>query len=403
MALLQALRHRSFALLWSGQTVSRLGDGLYRVALAWWVLEKTGSAEAMGAVLIFSFAPMLVFLLVGGVVVDRVPRVRVMLASDLLGAAVVGAVALLAFRDLLQVWHLYVASVLFGFASAFFRPAYTALVPEITPPELLPSANALTSLSGRLANVVGPALGGVIVGLGGTSMAFALDALSFLLSAACLVSLLGISVSPMTGRPPAGVVRDIREGLVLVLASPWLWVTIAIAALGNITTSGPMGVALPFLLKNQLGADARALGMVYAFASAGAVLGALWLGRATRLRRRGVAAYVAWMLGGLTTLVIGLGLSLPGVVVAVMINGVLFTAFSLIWTNTLQELVPRHLLGRVASIDYLGSYALLPVGFGVTGWATDRLGAPAVFLIGGAATALLAGLGLLHPAIRKLD
>src|SRR5919109_207662 len=140
-ALFKSLTHRSFALLWSGQAISRLGDSLYRVALAWWVLERTGSASAMGAVLIFSFTPMLLFLLLGGAAVDRFPRVRVMLVSDLMRGAVVSLVALLAFSESLQIWHVYVASTVFGFVDAFFQPAYTAAVPEVTPKEALPSAN----------------------------------------------------------------------------------------------------------------------------------------------------------------------------------------------------------------------------------------------------------------------
>src|SRR6266487_1272046 len=119
--LFQSLKHRWFALLWSGQTISRLGDSLYRVALAWWVLEQTGSATAMGTVLICSFTPMLIFLLIGGVAVDRFPRVRVMLASDLLRGLVASSVALLAFSQLLEIWHIYVASIVFGFVDAFFE------------------------------------------------------------------------------------------------------------------------------------------------------------------------------------------------------------------------------------------------------------------------------------------
>src|SRR5437763_10930697 len=109
MALFASLKHRPFALLWSGQTISRLGDSLYRIALAWWVLEKTGSATAMGTVLICSFTPMLLFLLLGGVAVDRFPRVRVMLASDLLRSLVALTLALLAAGQLLEIWHVYIA------------------------------------------------------------------------------------------------------------------------------------------------------------------------------------------------------------------------------------------------------------------------------------------------------
>ena len=155
----RSLSQRSFALLWSGQTISRLGDSLYRIALAWWVLEKTGSAAIMGTVQIFSTVPMLVFLLIGGVAVDRFNRARLMLASDLLRGIVVAVVAGLAVSRQLEVWHIFLASTIFGIVDAFFQPAYTSIVPDLTPREALPSANSLTSLSGQAAGIVGPALG----------------------------------------------------------------------------------------------------------------------------------------------------------------------------------------------------------------------------------------------------
>ncbi len=232
MKLFSSLRHRSFALLWSGQTISSLGDSLYRVALAWWVLEKTGSATAMGTVLIFSMTPMLIFLLLGGVAVDRLPRILLMLGSDALRGIVSGVVAAMAFANVLEVWHIYIASIVFGFVDAFFQPAYVATVPEITPRESLNSANALTSLSRQLTGTVGPAIGATIVALGGTPLAFALDSASFFLSALCLLPI--PPLAPPRADVPASerrsIVRDLREGLQAVLANPWLWVTITLAA-----------------------------------------------------------------------------------------------------------------------------------------------------------------------------
>src|SRR5919199_6329999 len=113
MALFRSLTYRSFALVWSGQTISRTGDFIYQVALAWWVLERTGSPSVMGTVLICSFAPMLLFLLVGGVAVDRLPRLPLMLASDLLRGVVVLLVAVLAAAHNLEIWHVYLASLIF--------------------------------------------------------------------------------------------------------------------------------------------------------------------------------------------------------------------------------------------------------------------------------------------------
>ncbi len=136
-------------------------------SLSWWVLEKTGSAAAMGAVAVFSLVPMLLFLLVGGVVVDRLPRFRIMLASDAVNACIVGLIAVLAQLHRLEVWHIYTASIVFGLAEAFFYPAYNASVPQVVPAEALPSANSLTSLSWQISGVAGPSLGAMIGALSG--------------------------------------------------------------------------------------------------------------------------------------------------------------------------------------------------------------------------------------------
>ena len=158
MSFLRSLKHPSFAWLWSGQTISRLGDSLYRIALSWWVLEKTGSAAIMGAVLIFSFTPALIFSLVGGVAVDRFSRVWVMILSDLTRGVTVLVVSVLSVNGQLEIWHVYAASIIFGIVDAFFYPAYTAILPEITPHDLLTSANSLTSLSSNITSIAGPAL-----------------------------------------------------------------------------------------------------------------------------------------------------------------------------------------------------------------------------------------------------
>jgi MFS family permease len=405
MQLFSALSHRPFALLWLGQTMSRLGDSVYRVALAWWVLEATGSAAAMGTVLVFSSVPMLLFLLAGGVAVDRLPRLRVMLGTDLVNGAVMLVVAALAATGRLEIWHVYVASAVFGLAEAFFFPAYQAAVPELTPASALPSANSLTSLSQQLAGIVGPALGAGIVAVSSTAAAFGLNGLSFLVAAACVLPL--ARRAPAAPRPAAGAsaspLRDLREGLALVLASPWLWITILVFSLVNITLSGPRSVALPFLVEDTLGADVDTLGLIYSAASVGSVVGSVALGRLARIRRRGWLAYGATILSGLATLLIGLAPSVTTALAGAFVIGLTMAAFGLVWTNSVQELVPREALGRVFSLDALGSFVLLPVGFGLAGWATDWLGPAQVFVLGGLLTTALAAAALIHPAIRRLD
>jgi MFS family permease len=403
MSTFRALRCRAFALLWTGQTISRLGDALYRIALSWWVLEKTGSGAAMGMVLFFSMLPMVLFLLLGGVLVDRLPRARVMVASDVASGLVVTCVSILAFSGTLEVWHVYIASLLFGMVEAFFYPAYTAMVPEVTPPDLLPSANSLTTLSFRLTGVLGPALGAGLVARGGTPLAFACDGASFILSAGFLLPLARVATLPRPLEGRVSAKSEMAEGVRYVMSSTWLWLTIAVFAVVNVTAFGPIAVSLPFLVEGDLKADVRALGLITSMSSVGSILMAFYLGRWRRLRWRGILGYCSTVVEGIVVLLTGLALSVPWVAALAVVNGAMVTVFGLIWTNLIQEFVPREMMGRVSSIDALGSYVFLPVGYAAAGWLTDAIGPPAVFYLGGSLTIVVALLGLAVPAIRRLD
>ena len=402
-SLFRALKNRTFALVWSGQTVSLMGDRIYQVALAWWVLEKTGSAVAMGTVFIFSTVPMLVFLLIGGVLVDRFPRMWLMLISDLARGLVIITVAILAYTDRLAIGHVYIFSLVFGFVDAFFQPAFRAVMPEIISAGDLTSANSLTSLSHELAGIAGPAAGAAIVAFGGTPLAFALDGCSFLVSAGCILPILSLAASPKVEEESHGVLGDLRTGLAAVIASPWLWVTIAVAGISNVAYAGPMDVGLPFLIKDFRHADVGVLGLFYSASAIGSVLATIWLGRLPKLRKRGWLLYGSWALIGIMVIMIGLPIPIPGILLASAVIGACNATLGLAWINSLQELVPRHLLGRVTSVDYLGSYLFLPLGFAFGGWAAERFGAPSVFIFGGALHTLLVLIGLLHPRVRTVD
>ncbi len=407
----RALRSRPFTLVWSGQTISALGDGVTITALAWQVLILTRSGTAMGVVLIAETTPRVLFLLLGGVVADRFSRRRVLLWSDAIRGVAVGTIALLGQMNLLALWHLIVLGAIFGLASAFFIPAYSSIPPQLVDAEQLPAANALNGLSRQMSQLFGPALGAACVALTGPSAAFAIDALSFGVSAICLAvvripPLSKIAQDDPRARGLGGVAADIREGLGYVMRSPWLWVTIAIASLGNVGWA-PMQVALPKLIHDVYRQDVRLLGATGTAIAAGSIITTVLIGQATRLRHRGILAY-----GGLifsSVAVIALGLPLPHqfaptiAIAACVMFGVGLAVFELIWVTSLQELVPPDKLGRVSSVDWVGSLALLPVGLALVGVLTDRFGPSWVFVAGGSLTLLLELFALTVPGIRSLD
>jgi DHA3 family tetracycline resistance protein-like MFS transporter len=280
------------------------------------------------------------------------------------------------------------------------------------------SANSLNGFSQRVTGIVGPALGAALVAAGGTSITFGLDALSFFVSALCVLPLLRENIErPKTQDiSPENITKrrtvreslhqglaDMRGGWEAIITVPWIWVGILIFGFINMTEASPRAVALPFLIKDDLGADVGLLGLLGSASSLGFVLATLWLGQYVRLHRRGLLGYFATMMTGVVLLFFGWKLPIPILIGGMFIVGMCHATFTLIWNHTLQEMVPPELLGRVYSIDALGSFVLLPVGFGITGWATDLIGAPTVFLIGGFATIALVAAGLTHPAIRNLD
>ena len=406
----RALRSPAFAPAWSGQALSRIGDVLFEIALAWWVLERTGSAALMATLLAVTFVPHLLLLLLGGVAGDRFNRITIMLVSDLLRAGVMGGVAVLAWFDLLQIWHLLMLNLIMGGVDAFFQPAYTAAVPDLVPDDDLPSANALTSLSIQTGRIAGPALGAGMVALGGTALAFTLNSLSFAIAAVLLLPLVRRRQSPTSPvttsalLPAPGLLADLRMGIATVVTTPWLWITILLFALTNVTLAGPYSVALPFLVRDHWQADVGTLGLLYALFSVGYVLGGLWLGRRRRLRRRGRLVYGGIALAGLMLLLFGLPVPVLLPALGAVVNGAMLEVSQMAWTTAVQQYVPREQLGRVAGMDALGSFALIPVGYAFTGWATEVLGAPTVFVLGGGMTTLVALLLFAGcPAVRRLD
>ena len=317
----------------------------------------------------------------------------------------------------------------FGSVEAFFYPAYMAAVPGLVPSGDLPSANSLQQLSRRLASLVGPAIGASLVAAGGTAAAFALDAASFAASAILIVVAMRLAgpvrarasrldltptaaLADASGHPDAervivaarpSALADLREGLRTVAEAPWLWIAIVLAGVTGITLAGPIGAGLPLLVERHLHAGVEVLGLLQATIAGGAILAAIVLGSRPRLRHRGLLLYGAWISFALGIAAAGLPIGVPGVIVAAAVVGASGAAVGLAWTNTLQDLVPPERLGRVASIDAMGSSALEPVGFVLAGTAADAVGPATVFLGGGLLSAAIIALALTQRSIRELD
>jgi MFS family permease len=396
---LRPLRHRDFALLWCGQTVSMVGSFVHQIAYPFQVLALGGSAIEVGIALGLQATVQLPLLLIAGALVDRLPRRTVLLASDLGLGVTTGAIALLSAAGTLRIEHLYVASVVFGLSAAFFWPAMGAIIPELVPQDLLVAANALRGIGRQGARIGGPILGGALIVSLGLAAAFAFDAATFFASAAAL---LAVSRAPSVALPREPLLREIRAGFSFVFAVPWLWITIFGFALGNAATTGSWAVALPLYVRDVLGGGAALFGLISAALGIGEALGGLVLGQ-VRVRRSGLAMYLAAALGGVALVGYGITREVVYVLTLAGLFGISVVVFGVLWESALQRHVPHRLLGRVTSVDWFGGILLGPVAPVAAGTLVSAVGPQPVFLVSGLAIVAFCLLALLVPSIRDLE
>jgi len=400
--LLIPLRHAHFRLLWAGMTVSLLGDGIFLVALAWQAYQLWNAPAALSVVGIGMTAPTVVFLLPAGVISDRFDRRTVMLAADLFRLVAIALLSVLAITHTLRLWELVALVAVYGIGTAFFTPAFEAMVPTLLPREDLAAANSLDQfvrpIAGRLA---GPAIGGALVAGLGAGAAFAVDAVSF------GGSLLALLALPAMGRPhtEAGEssLAALREGLVFVRRRVWLWGTLLSAAVAYLLFLGPIEVLLPYLVKNSLHASARDLGLVFAAGGIGAVFAAVLMAQRGHPDRDLTFMYVCWTVATLAVAGYGLATASWQLMLASLLFNALETAGTIVWATIKQRHVPSALLGRVSSLDWLVSIGLVPLSFALTAPVAAAVGVRATLVgsavIGGAIT--LAALFL--PGMREIE
>jgi MFS family permease len=399
--LLTPLRHRNFRVLWIGMAVSLVGDGIFLIAIAWESYALWNAPAALAIVGIGMTIPTVAFLLVGGVVSDRYDRRLVMAASDALRAATVAALAALVLAGALRFWELVALVAIYGIGTAFFTPAFEAIVPELLPADELPRANSLDQFVRPVAlRLVGPVAGGALVAVG-AGVAFAVDAASF---AASLIAVLLLPRSA-SGHDRSGVssVRALAEGLRFVRSRVWLWGTLASAAVAYLVFLGPTEVLLPFVVKNELHASAGTLGVVLAAGGLGAVGAAALMGQRGHPRRDVTFMYATWTLA--TVAVAGYGLATVAwqLMLACLVFNALEAAGTIVWATIKQRHVPGTMLGRVSSLDWLISIGLLPLSFALTAPVAGAIGARATLVGAAVIGAVVTGAAFFLPGMRAIE
>jgi predicted MFS family arabinose efflux permease len=392
------LRHREFRLLWGARAATSLGDRIVFIALALYVTD-IGSPSDVGLVLAANALPLVLFVLIGGVWADRLERHRVMVVTDVARAVLHGLLAVLIFLGPAPIWAIVLIEAGFGTAQAFFNPAFTGLVPQTVPEDEFQQANAANTIVWNMAELVGPAIAtALVLGLG-AGWAFTIDALAFVLSAALLTRVRPRSRGERV--PPGALLADLRVGWHEVRSRQWVWVVLVATSLALLLALAPYMTLGPTIAEDRydstgvFGALAVALGI-------GTLLGSL---AALRLRpRHPIRFAMAW--GALwppVFVLFALGPPLALLLPLFVVMGFGLSMFDVMWDTTLAERIPPHALSRVSAFDYMGSLALLPLGYVLAGPLGEAFGSVEVLVVGGVLATLANVAALFTPGVWRLQ
>lgn len=405
-------RDKNFRFLWFGETISILGDQFYIIALPWLVLQLTGSALAMGTVFALEGIPRAIFMLFGGALSDRFNPRNVMLVSNVVRLILVSTLAVLVLGDFIQLWMLYTMALTFGIADAFFYPAQMAIVPQVVPKAGLQIANSFVQGTAQISVFLGPVIAGGIIALfsngdttniTGIGIAFALDSLTFLVSAWTLYQIRMQRKADETAVSD-NVLQAIRDGLAFVWNDPLLRGYFILIAVSNILINGPFMVGVPTIADARLTEGAAAFGIMMSGFGGGYLLGIVAAGILPKPspERLGTVLMVIWSF-------LGIGIFSFGFVNSI-IFGVLITLFLglgngyvvILFITWLQERTPDVLLGRMMSLLMFASAGLIPVSTAITG-ALIEIDMTATFIgAGSLMTTLVLLAALFFPILRQM-
>ncbi|MEX1078957.1 MAG: MFS transporter [Homoserinimonas sp.] len=388
-----------YRLLVGALSFSLFGGGVWLVAVVFQVIRLGGGPTELSYVALAASLGLVGAVLVGGVVADRVPQRNIMLVVESVKVVGTGAAATLAMLDVIQVWHLAVVALILGIVDGFFYPAYSALLPSILPADDLLAANGVEGvLRPAVMQAAGPAAASLAIGIHSPALAFVVVAGA---SACAAVWLALMKPTPVRREPDAEkqhplrvLFVDLRGGFLYMVGTPWLLGSLIFACLLVLVIMGPIEVLLPFAVTNQTGGGPGAFALALAAFGGGAAVGSMAVASLPLPRRYLTIMLAAWGAGSIPLAVIGFTSLLWVMVIALFMVGFTFSAGGVIWGTLLQRRVPPALLGRVSSLDFFVSLALMPVSMALAGPVGEGLGIPITFVIAGLVPMVVAALAI---------
>ena len=371
----------SFSYIWWGQVVSQVGDGISKLALLWFVYSVTGSPLKTSIIGILQTAPAIVLAPLIGVAVDRLPKKALLITSDLVRAVVIGLIPCWMSVDSFTVSSLYILVTLHAVATAVFGPALTAAVPSLVPPSQYTSANALLQTTTSLGIIFGPALSGLGIAALSSQEVLCLNALTYLISAACFVPIRFAPpvLSLVSESPIASTWRDMVEGLRFVMTGRRIIILLTITASLYTFATSAFTTLFPVFARTLLDLGPVEVGYLWSMLGVGllSVSVALTIISAWSIKRRIKVIAFASAMSGLVLLALVKTNQATSAAVLLMLLGAGLGVLTPVAWGVLQEVAPAHMLGRVLAFYTLGAMGSAMAGITLFGWITGQFGVPA--------------------------
>ncbi|MFG1779704.1 MFS transporter [Micromonospora sp. NPDC049048] len=385
-------QHPLFLRVWASQSAGAIADQILPVAFALYAVQRGAGAGTIAVILAGRAIALVVCLLAGGILADRVSRPRILFTADLMRTTIV--LGTLLCLDSLPLAALGVVTALSGVAESLSRPAMRSLVPALLPADLLVRGNALVSAVQRFATLLGALAGAAIVTAIGIDAALGLAALLFATGA---LAVLGVRDLAAGTRPRTSVLADAAAGIATVRRRPWVAAVMAAVAVQLFAGTAPSLTLLPLVAAERLGGE-LAYGVVLAAAAAGA-LPAIALAGRWRPRRPGTVSMLALTTYAALPASLAFALPLPVTALCFAVGGFVVEIYFLYWLSALQREIPAAVLGKTLALDQLSAFALLPVGYALTGPAVAAFGIRPTLVAAAALTAAASALTLLVPGV----
>ncbi len=391
------LRNPNYRLWLIGGTISLLGDQFYFVALPWLVLLQTGSAVAMGAIMMAGAIPRALLMLMGGAVSDRMSARKIMIATAMARTICVTVIGVLVWLRVVRTWELYALAVAFGVADAFASPAQTAYMPSLVKREQLVAASSVSQSTAQVTTIVGQIPAGFVIKTLGVAWAFFVDAISFFFIIGALWKLPD-PPKPQTARK--AMLHSIEEGIAYVGKDVPLRSLMLLIMILNFCIAGPVSIGLAYLTKTKFGSPA-VYGFVISAVAAGSLLGALLAG-VWKIRRRGVMILLVSLVLGMCLGSIGLLGKVWSIAVVLLIMGAAAGMVNIHIGAWIMQRIAVAVRGRVASVLMLGSVGITPISLAIAGflvaWSLKLM-----FLLAGGLMVLAAAGAAFQKPVREIE